>query len=258
MYAFLLEKMKPKNTDQETEDRKPSIDDLLARSHKRKRKKARKEADDPNENNNHTEPPAEATVNRPSKWTDQLVEVAKTSFRGFIITIYAEADHESLSNGNRRFYFEPLVLLDPSSIVSESHVLLKKDFVRFSVQMWTADLRSKVHSTLMSLNHADVREENVHVMPYEEVQLKLNCSLLSFMLMKEPTFYSRMNENLDFYFLCDSPETAVTLAQDFRQNPEFSLKSFRLQMECKGLTLRNPVLERPYFVFNVSSLPRGI
>ncbi len=250
--------MKPKNTDQETEDRKPSIDDLLARSHKRKRKKARKEADDPNENNNHTEPPAEATVNRPSNWTDHLVEVAKTSYRGFIITIYGEADHEGLSNGNRRFYFEPLVLLDPSSIVSESHVLLKKDFVRFSVQMWTADLRSKVHSTLMSLNHADVREENVHVMPYEEVQLKLNCSLLSFMLMKEPTFYSRMNENLDFYFLCDSPETAVTLAQDFRRNPEFSLKSFRLQMECKGLTLRNPVLERPYFVFNVSSLPRGI
>ena len=49
------------------------------------------------------------------------------------------------------------------------------------------------------------------------------------------------------------------MAEDFRHNPEFSLRNFPLEPNCKELALRNATeMNRPSFTFNVSTFPTGI
>jgi len=78
-----------------------------------------------------------------STWNDHLIEVARTRYRDYLISIYAETTYGG-KDSNRRYYFEPLVIFNPSSVVWESHGILYQNFVRFSIQMWNAELHFKV------------------------------------------------------------------------------------------------------------------
>lgn len=195
-------------------------------------------------------------------WREHLIELAKIRYRDFLITIFAESTCVE-KDASRRYYFEPIALLDPQSVVCQSHGLLHQDYVHFTIQMWNSQLHSKVLKYLQT-NFSGVREENVSIMPYEKIQLSFTETgpVHSFEVMTKPTSYERQNESLDFYFLCDSLSTATTLARDFRLHPNFSLKSFPLQLQCRGLVLRNStklleLMDRPSFTFNVSTFPAG-
>ncbi len=193
-----------------------------------------------------------------------LIEVAKISYRDLLIGIFTAKDSEEKKP--RRFYFEPLDFLDPKSITNASHGFLKQDFIRFTIQMWNPEIRSKILERLEilpDLGHLKISEEDICVMPYENVQLISNSGALfqSFKLMKQSTSYARSKENLDFYLLCDLPSTASALATDFRKNPEFTLNSWQLVLECKGLAIESwddsatlPLFKRPT-LFNVSIHP---
>lgn len=198
----------------------------------------------------------------------QVIEVAKVGYRDLLISIFIRkiTDNEA-SPTSRRFYFEPLAFLDPKSIVvTKSHDgLFNQGFVRLTVQMWNAELRSKVLDRLRSLpsfNKDDIQEDDVCVMPFEDV--KLVCKTggpQSVRLMDQPSSYLRSRENLNFYFLCDLPSTATALADDFKKNPEFILERWQLALECGGLALgiskKNPqeksLLDPPKVTFNVST-----
>ena len=198
--------------------------------------------------------PEVSTIPKSSTWNEHLVEVARAKYRDFVIPIYGEINFDG-RNSNRRFYFEPLVMLDPQSVVPISYGLLKQKSVRFSIQMWNEFLSSQVQKCL-SNTFTGVRKENICVMPYEEVQLQADLVGHPFSLMEKPTAYNRQNENLVFYVICDSPSTAATLASDLRHNPDFSLKNLPLQLECRGLILRNSAgMERPSFMLNVTTIP---
>jgi len=194
-----------------------------------------------------------------------LVEIAKISYRDLLIGIFTTKDLKEKQP--RRFYFEPLVFLDPKSIINESHGFLKQDFIRFTIQMWNPEIRSKILErleTLPNLGHLKISEEDICVMPYEDVQLISNSGALShsIKLMKQSTSYARSKENLDFYLLCDLSSTATALTADFRKNPEFTLNSWQLALECQGLAIKSwddntstVHLKRPTFTFNVSIHP---
>ena len=166
---------------------------------------------------------------------------------------------ESNEKSPHRFFFEPMVLLDLDSITSESHVIFKQEFVRFTIQMWTTELRSRILDrlrTLPSLWHLmDIQEDDISVMPYENIQLVSSnnpdgsINHESIRLMDQASSYQRMNENLDFYFICDSATMAKALAQDFKKNPEFTLKSWQLSMVCRGI---EPMMSKTYTI-NVPS-----
>ena len=198
--------------------------------------------------------PESFTIPKSSTWNEHLVEVARAKYRDFVIPIYGEINFDG-RNSNRRFYFEPLVMLDPQSVVPVSYGLLKQKSVRFTIQMWNEFLNSQVQKSLSNI-FTGVRKENICVMPYEEVQLQADLVGHPFSLMEKPTAYNRQNENLVFYVICDSPSTAATLASDLRHNPDFSLQNLPLQLECRGLVLRNSSgMERPSFTFDVAALP---
>jgi len=112
--------------------------------------------------------PAGASGDSPLK--PSMVQIAQVNHHNFLIRIFTDSSEEN----PRRFFFEPVVLLDPKSIIAESFGFLKQDFIRFTIKMWNQDLRSKVLErlrSLPSLANVIIQEDDVCVMPYEEVQL---------------------------------------------------------------------------------------
>jgi len=171
-------------------------------------------------------------------------ELAQISYKGYIIRVFS--DIHSPRNHPRRFYFEPAVFLVPESIASESSELLKKNLVRFKIQMWDADIRSKVlerlHS-LPSLKDAEIHEDDVRVLPYKEVQLVVEPDSLdkSIQLADRPTSYRRLDESLDFFFLCNLPTVAEALADNLKRNPDVIMRMWNLALECRGLAVAKSV-----------------
>ena len=198
-----------------------------------------------------------------------LFQVGKVKYHDLLVRIFSDSLDRNDKNP-RQFFFEPIVLLDPSSIVNKAHGFFKSDFIQFTIQMWNEELRVKVLERLRSiksLQNVEIDEDDVCVMPYEEVQLvcKSASAPQSIRLMDQPTSYLRSKENLDFYLLCDVSSSASALAEDFRQNPEFTLNSWKLALECRGLGIQSGTalsesttlkghLRRPIFTFNVSIL----
>ncbi len=171
-----------------------------------------------------------------------VFEVAKVRYLDLLIRIFSD----SLDSNRRQFFFEPLVLLDPKSIVSKSSGSLKQNFIQITIQMWNEQVRSKVLERLRSLpalQSVQIEEEDICVMPFEEVQLvcrKSSGVSPSIRLQDEPTSYLCYNQNLNFYLLCDALSSASVLADDFRQNPEFTLKEWHTR-SVKYLFMYKPV-----------------
>lgn len=193
-----------------------------------------------------------------------LFEVAKVKYRDLLIRIFSD----SLESSRRQFFFEPLVLLDPKSIVSKSHGSLNQNFIQITIQMWNEQVRSKVLERLRSLptfQNVKIEEEDICVMPFEEVQLvcrKPGGISPSIRLQDEPKSYFRYNQNLDFYLICDAASSASVLADDFRQNPEFTLNGWQLKLQCSGLSTKTVTVpagsEPPAFLFNISICAREL
>ena len=78
-----------------------------------------------------------------------FVQVTKVRYLDSFIRVFTNMVRPT--SVARCFYHEPLVVLDRSSIVSESNELLKKDLVRFKIKMWDAEIRAKVLERLRSL-----------------------------------------------------------------------------------------------------------
>jgi len=190
-----------------------------------------------------------------------LFEVTKVRYQDLLIKIFS---HSSLDNNPRHFFFEPLVLLDPKSIVDKSPKTFKQAFIQFTIRMWNDKLRIKVLErlrSLKSLQDVPIEEDDVCVLPFEEVLLVCKSGAIpeSTRLTNEPTSYLRSKEKLDFYLLCDEPSLVNALAEDFRQNPEFTVSSWQLKLECRGLSSNSTLIKkRPTFSFNVSILPNEV
>lgn len=164
--------------------------------------------------------------------------ITQVKYHNLLVKIFSGSTGKNM----QKFYFEPLVFLDPKSIVSKSrsHGSLKQDFIRITIQMWNLDIRSKVLDRLRSLEclqNASFGEEDICVMPFETVQLVCKSgSLPQFIsLTDKRTPYLRSNEDLYFYLLVDESSSANVLAHDIRQNPEFYLiNDWQLKLECSG------------------------
>lgn len=188
-----------------------------------------------------------------------IVEIAKVSYRDFSVGIYTDSC-------TRRFYFDPIVLLDPKTIFNESHEFFKQDYVRFTIQMWNSEIRSKVLHRLRSLpNYKDLNidEDDISVLPFEEVYLEFKQGSIhqSLKFMNQRSSYIRLSDSSDFYLLCDLPSTANVMAEGFKRNPEFTLNTWELALKCSGLLLGNGAKSlvggklsklHPTFLFTVS------
>lgn len=97
-----------------------------------------------------------------------LSYIAKVKYHHQLIKIYSDSSEKI------QFFFEPLVLLDPKSILSKSHSRGSVNFIQLTIQMWNESLRFKVLERLRSLEtfqNVKIEEEDICVIPFDEVQL---------------------------------------------------------------------------------------
>ncbi len=204
----------------------------------------------------------------PTSFTSQssIFQIASVKFRHQLIKVFSN----SMDSQPRLFYFEPLVLLNPKSIIKKSHGSFQRDYIQITIQMWNEKVRSKVLERLRcleSLQNVKFGEDDICVMPFEDVQLVgTSGSLPHFISLNDkPTSYLRSNQNLDFFLFCNEPSSANTLAHDFRQNLEFTLAEWQLKLECRGLAIESGIahagstsLKRPVLTFDISISPNKI
>jgi len=178
-----------------------------------------------------------ASVNPPDltgmEYPQRLIEVGELNYKGFTIKIFKNGTFD-------KFFFEPIVVLDQKSVVIQSQKLFKEDVVRFSILMWTLGIRSKILERLR-LKNFQVDEDDVRVMPYDSVQLVAKSGSIhpSIKIMGEAIPYQRLNEKLEFFFLCDSSSSAKDLADSLHDSPDYLVRKWQLALECRGLAL-NP------------------
>jgi len=209
-----------------------------------------------------TAPTSTTTAPTPTPPSQPIVEVSKVSYRGSIIRIFAEASVKNHS----RFFYEPLVHLDPKSIIAHPHGLLKWDVVRFNIEMWNSELRRQVLArvkSLKSLPNVTVDEQDVYVLPFETIQLThgvlttINSSVEGGM-MNTSKSYLRQSESLQFYLTFNSTSSAHVIAENFRLNPGYVLELWNVTLEGHGLDLGNQlgkklVYKYPIATFNLTS-----
>ena len=183
-----------------------------------------------------------------------LNELIKVGYRGSYIRVF----HEKYKF---QYFYDPLVQLDPNSIIVESNSLLEKYVVRFTIQMWNSEIRAKVFARLKSVlpSHyrpdEETQEEDICVLPFEEVQLvqKEGGIHPSVQLMNEPKSYLQPSESLNFYFICDSALAANDFAEDFRRNPDFVLGNSQLTLKCRDVFFSHPIKSRGILKYRVTT-----
>ena len=194
-----------------------------------------------------------------------VAEIARVSYKNDIIRIFTDPNPSS-KRFPQRFYFEPLVQLDPQSIECESNELFNQNLVRFKIKMWDSEIQSKVLERLRSLpafESVKIQLDDVYVLPYEEVQLvaKQGGFVKSIKMPDEPTSYRRLCKNLDCQFECYFPTEAAAVAESLKKNPDAILLNWKLALECRGLELlventsTAGIPNRATWIFNLSTLP---
>ena len=86
----------------------------------------------------------QSSINQLSK--PSLTLIAKVKYLNFLVGIFTDSSEWNPS----RFFFQPVVLLDPKITVNQTQGLLKQDYLRLTIQMWNLELRSKVLERLKS------------------------------------------------------------------------------------------------------------
>ena len=200
-----------------------------------------------------SDPPTNLTLK------ERLIEVAKINYMDIFINIFTD----SLNPRRRRFFFEPVVLLDRKHIVIVNFDLFKQDVIRFTVQMWDQNLRYKVLERLRSMpefSDQKIGEDDIFVLPFEDVHLVYKPGTIpdSVQLFNRPISYLRMPKSLHFYLLSNSYSVALDLFEDFRRHPDYSLKKWQLSLVGRGLVLGKAAKmsssDRDVFSFNISTI----
>jgi len=200
--------------------------------------------------NRRSNQPEKPSLNRIRNPSNPLVEVAQLTYRGSKIRIFTD----SAKRNPPRFFYDVMAQVDPKSI-SVVPNYLRNNVVTFTIAMWNRELHSKVLASVRALpNLSKVAEQNIHVMPFSNVVLghKPGSSIHSSMALMDATkSYIHREDNLKFYLLCNTSETANLFVEHFRCNPGLELNSLHLVLDGHGLDFANGLGKGQQYSYNV-------
>ena len=191
-----------------------------------------------------------------------LIAIFPMPYRHFRVNIYKQLGEPS------RYFYEPIVLLDPKSVQSHLNKSTNQAYVRFKIRMWDSELEEQVIHWLKRLPGCqDVQDFCVQAMPYEEIRLVRtgdNVTAAAYRLPKQPTPYHQLAQHLHFQLFCETKETADDVAESFRADPEISLQNLALECTTARVSVASePQRKRPrmdgvfrcatYFRFNIDT-----
>ncbi len=142
-------------------------------------------------------------------------------------------DHASNKDSNtkkedKKYFFEPLGLLDHLSAKSVLNRNSKKNEMIFEVIMWDVNMRNAVHDFISNgIKRAPVNIELVRVLPLDRVMAFSEDGRDSLDYHLEQTYILyKGDKKLKLKFICEHKETCDELATLMKEDPE----SFNLKM----------------------------
>ena len=168
-----------------------------------------------------------------------FIELTRITYHGYTSRIFTDFK----ARNPLRFFYDPIVELDPTTIKGESQSFLQNNVVSFTIEMWNHELRWNILSHLRSLggfSKVVIGEDDIHVLPFEFIRMGHKKNKIihpSVQLMDEIKPYLRQSQSLQFHIICNSTADCQGFAQDFRQNPAFVVDSLQLYLKCYGLDL---------------------
>jgi len=203
---------------------------------------------DQNRRSNQPQKPSLSSIRNPS---NPLVEVAQLTYRGSKIRIFTD----SAKRNPPRFFYDVMAQVDPKSISMVPNYL-RNNVVTFTIAMWNRELLSKVLARVRALpNHSKVTEKDIHVMPFTNVVLGhkpgSSSSHSSMTLSDARKSYTHREDNLQFYLLCNTSETANLFVEHFRCNPGLELNSLQFVLEGYGLDFANNLGKGQHYSYDV-------
>ena len=158
----------------------------------------------------------------------ELVPVVSMRYRNFRVQIFKQSGQPT------RYFYEPILLLDPQKIQSQVNTATGKAYIRFPVQMWDEEVERQVVASLKKLPGShDVEDLFVQVMPYDELRLttsKDQDTYGAYHPSTNATPYRQLKQKLNFYLFAETKEAAESLVESFRMDPDYYIEG--LSLEC--------------------------
>ena len=149
-------------------------------------------------------------------------------YRQFKIKIYKHQGQTS------QYFYDPVLLLDPTKVQSRVNKATGKAYVCFPVQMWDEEIERQVAAFLKKLPGCRIGEElRVQVMPFDELKLVTRGDLEasgSYHPSINGTSYHQLDQRIQFHLFCETTEAADSLVESFRMDPDFCIQD--LTLEC--------------------------
>ena len=163
-----------------------------------------------------------------------LIELFSMRYRNFRIKIFKQPTTTPV-----KFFYEPILLIDPQKIQSQVNSVTSQAYVRFLVQMWDEQVEGQVLNLLKQLpDSGDVQDHCVQAMPFEKVRLVFredNIPSTAYRLPEQSRFCAQLPQSLQFHLLCDTKEAADSLVESFRTDPEYWIKDLALECTIKSV-----------------------
>ena len=157
---------------------------------------------------------------------EELILITTMPFRNARVQIYKQQGEPN------RYFYEPILLLDPTKVQCQMNKAINKTYIRFPVEMWNQEVERQVAAFLKKLpGCSDVEDFLVQVMPYDELRLATSGDLNpsgSYHPSTNGTPYRQLHQKLNFHLFCETKEAADSLLESFRQDPDLYLEGLTL------------------------------
>ena len=177
-----------------------------------------------------------------------LVEFFCMRYRNFRIKVFKQRSEMS---STVKYFYNPILLLDPHQIQTQVNKATGQAYVRFTVKMWDEDVEDQVVKWLKRLpGSRDVEDYCVQTMPFEEIRLIAKKGVVPsnvYRLSEHWKAYDHLPQTFQFQLHCESKEAVENLAESFRADPVYLMQD--LALECAtnrfAVAVNGPRRKRP-------------
>ncbi|KAI9554810.1 hypothetical protein GHT06_020087 [Daphnia sinensis] len=170
----------------------------------------------------------------------------------YSIAVYESLDSSVKTEAKKiKYFYTPVVLLDPRSAKYQYHQLIEKHTVIFDVTLWDDDIQQRVVSYLNEEMKLNADKSQINVIPFEKLILTTDVHSNAFTCPKEWKFI-QMHKVVSFRLLFETEDEAIKTVELFKTSPEQLNSVFNIKF-----SLSNKTLNSKEIVISIESVVNG-
>jgi hypothetical protein len=160
--------------------------------------------------------------------------LSSMEYGNFLVEIYEHANNQKSTDGQKKYFYSPLALLDHSSAISTYNKFTKQPEMRFRIEMWNDKVQNEVVKHLNEIVGHQIKSNQVRVIPLEKVILASEIPTADYFLSSLWKKFER-SKTLWFSLTCYDQKICDELADQMRTDPKH-LDHFKLLYSLSSQT----------------------